>query len=101
MFAIGTHRLVRTSSESHLAMTTFVRIKQLFTAQFDIKEEMLSPETSLESLGLDSLDMIEFLFALEKEFDISLSARDTTLVKVQDVIDLIDKQVAAQKGSQS
>ncbi len=82
-------------------MITFDRIKQLFTEQFDLKEEMLSLETSLESLGLDSLDMIEFLFTLEKEFDISLSARDTELVKVQDVVDLIDKQVQAQKGTQS
>ncbi len=82
-------------------MTTATRIKQLFTEQFDIKDETLAPETSLESLGLDSLDMIEFLFTLEKEFDISLSARDTLLVKVQDVVDLIDKQMLLQKGGQS
>jgi acyl carrier protein len=82
-------------------MTTADRIKKLFTEQFDLKEEALFPEATLESLGLDSLDQIEFLFALEKEFDISLSARDTTLVKVQDVIDFIERQVAEQKEGQA
>jgi acyl carrier protein len=78
-------------------MDTMERIKRLFIDKIDIKEELLKPETSLESLGLDSLDRIEFLFSLEEEFHIKIDDRSRSIMTIQDVVILIDIIVAEQR----
>ena len=45
---------------------------QLFAQTFEINEDRLRPEATLESLGLDSLAVIEFLFQIEDKFGIQI-----------------------------
>ena len=78
-------------------MDTMERIKRLFIDKIDIKEELLKPETSLESLGLDSLDRIEFLFTLEEEFRIKIDERSKSITTIEDVVNLIDIIVVEQR----
>ena len=78
-------------------MDTMERIKRLFIDKIDIKEEFLRPEATLESLGLDSLDTIEFLFSLEEEFHIKIDDRSKTITTIQDVVNLIDIIVGEQR----
>jgi len=54
-------------------MSTIERLKILFINKFDFNVEELKPETTLEYLGLDSLDKIEFMFDIENEFKIKIS----------------------------
>ncbi len=77
---------------------TLERIKKLFLENFDFKEEVLRPEVTIESLGLDSLDRIEFLFALEQEFDIKIPDRQVTLNSIRDVVDVVQRLTAEQHG---
>ncbi len=77
-------------------VSTYERIKKLFLENFDFEEERLQPAATIESLGLDSLDKIEFMFALEKEFDIKIPDREVTLNSIQDMIDVIDRLAAEQ-----
>jgi acyl carrier protein len=77
-------------------VSTYERIKKLFLENFDFDEARLQPAATIESLGLDSLDKIEFMFALEKEFDIKIPDREVTLNSIQDMIDVIDRLVAEQ-----
>ncbi len=51
-------------------MSTLERLKKLFVDKFDFNVEELKPTTTLEHLGLDSLDKIEFMFDIENEFKI-------------------------------
>ena len=44
----------------------------LFTETFDISPDKLLPEATLESLGLDSLAVIEFIFQIEDKFGIQV-----------------------------
>ena len=44
----------------------------LFAETFGIAEEKLLPGATLESLGLDSLAVIEFLFQIEDQFHIQI-----------------------------
>ena len=44
----------------------------LFAETFGIAEEKLLPGATLESLGLDSLAVIEFLFQIEDQFQIQI-----------------------------
>jgi len=84
-----------------IAMTTTLdRIKKLFLENFDFPEERLHPEATIESIGLDSLDKIEFLFELEKEFDIKIPDREVKLDSIQDMISVIDRLVAEQHAEQ-
>ncbi len=80
-------------------MDTLERIKKLFIDKIDLKEESLKPESTLDSLGLDSLDKIEFLFALEEEFRIKIDDRSKTISTIRDMVDLIDNLVAEQQPS--
>jgi len=80
--------------------TTLERIKKLFLENFDLPEERLQPQATIESIGLDSLDKIEFMFALEKEFDVKIPDREVTLNSVQDIVTVIERLVTEQHVSQ-
>ncbi len=80
-------------------MDTLERIKKLFLENFDFEEERLKPEATIDSLGLDSLDKVEFVFALEKEFDISIPDREVQLDSIQDMVAVIERLCAEQHAS--
>jgi acyl carrier protein len=71
----------------------------MMVKQFDLKPEDLTPEATLESLGLDSLSVIEFTFNLEDELKITMPEERVELKTLQDVVNLVDKLIAEQKGS--
>lgn len=71
----------------------------MMVEQFDLKLEDLKPNAELESLGIDSLSVIEFMFNLEDELKIKLSDERLELKTIQDVANAVDKLVAEQKGS--
>ena len=54
----------------------------LFTETFDISPDKLLPEATLESLGLDSLAVIEFIFQIE-DFDLPEDCEKQALAAVE------------------
>ena len=80
-------------------MNSLQTIQRMMVEQFDLKLEDLSPDVQLDSLGLDSLSVIEFIFSLEDELKIKLSDERIELKTVGDVANFVDKIIAAQKGS--
>ncbi|HXU92748.1 MAG TPA: phosphopantetheine-binding protein [Gallionella sp.] len=80
-------------------MSSLPTIQQMMVKQFDLKIENLTPDATLESLGLDSLSVIEFMFNLEDELEIKLPDERVELKTLKDVTDLVDKLIAEQKGS--
>jgi acyl carrier protein len=80
-------------------MSSLPTIQRMMVEQFDLKLEDLNPDTQLESLGLDSLSVIEFMFTLEDELGIKLSNEHVELKTIGDVVNEIDKTIAAQKGA--
>jgi acyl carrier protein len=79
--------------------TTLERVQGILTKQKSLAPERITPESTLESLGLDSLDLIELLFEVEDEFKIRIPQDGSTALQtatVQDVIDTIQKQVSQQ-----
>lgn len=79
--------------------TTLERLKRLFIAKFEFNIEVLKPETSLEDLGIDSLDKIEFLFDIEDEFKIRIPDevyQELKVTTIQDMVDAIDRFISEQ-----
>jgi acyl carrier protein len=80
-------------------MSSLQTIRDMMVKQFDLKPEDLTPEATLEGLGLDSLSVIEFTFNLEDELKIKFPDERVELKTLGDVVNLVDKIVAEQKGS--
>ena len=80
-------------------MSSLQTIQSMMVKQFDLKPENLTPEATLESLGLDSLSVIEFTFNLEDELKITMPDERVELKTLQDVVNLVDKLIAEQKGA--
>jgi acyl carrier protein len=83
-------------NEEEADMSTIERLKKLFIDKFDFNVEELRPETTLEYLGLDSLDKIEFMFDIENEFNIKIPDEQFKVVTIRDMVDAIDRFVSEQ-----
>jgi acyl carrier protein len=76
--------------------TTLERLQQLFLAHFDYKIEQLTATTTLQDLNLDSLDIIEFMFNIENEFNIKIPDQEFRVRTIQDMVDAVDRFVSVQ-----
>jgi len=82
--------------EKETDMSTLERLKKLFIDKFDFNIEELKPTATLEYLGLDSLDKIEFMFDIENEFNIKIPDQEFKVITIQDIVDAVDRFVAQQ-----
>jgi acyl carrier protein len=51
---------------------TFNALKEILTQRFDVPSEQIQPETVITELGLDSLTLMEFIFAAEDHFGLRI-----------------------------
>ena len=73
-------------------MSTLAKVQQLFAQK--VKVEAIDPKTELRELGLDSLDLVELMMELEKEFKIEFENDEMTSFKtLEDVVKAIDAKV--------
>ena len=62
-------------------MDTLNRIKQLAAKEFSLNLDALDPNAPLDSLGIDSLSFIEFMFKVEEEFGVGVSDEELKTIK--------------------
>ena len=67
--------------------------------RFDVPIEKLVPEATMESLNIDSLSMIEFLFEMEDKLGINLSESREPLKTLGDIFNEIDKALQVKATS--
>ena len=71
-------------------MNNFEYIKNLFVNQ-GISEEKVTEDASLKDLGIDSLDLVEIMFAAEEELDVHFEDEKLLALKtVGDAVRLLD-----------
>ena len=72
----------------------FEQMQALIAEQLGVDADKVTPEASfIEDLGADSLDLVEFIMALEEEYDIEIPDEDATNLKtVQDAINYIESK---------
>jgi acyl carrier protein len=72
----------------------FTKFQALGVKVLDVEEALLTPEATFESLGTDSLDLAEFVMALEEEFDIKIAEDELEgLQTVKQAYDLVAAKV--------
>lgn len=69
---------------------TFQKVAQLISEHKDIKIEKIKEDTTFESLGFDSLDVVELIMVFEQEFGVSITLNEG-LKTVGDVVKLLDE----------
>lgn len=70
-------------------MATIDTIRNILNENLDIEPETVQPETTFESLEIDSLDMTELVCAVEEEFDIEMDNLED-IKTVDDLVERID-----------
>ena len=70
-------------------MATIDTVKEVLQENLDIDPETVQPESTLESLGIDSLDMVELICELEERCDIEFGEPEgiATIGKLVDYIE--------------
>ena len=73
----------------------FEKVKTVIVEQLGIDEASVRMDSSfLDDLGADSLDIVEFIMALEEEFGIEITDEDVEkIVTVKDVVEYISENI--------
>jgi len=73
----------------------FDKVKTVIVEQLGIDESSVRMESSfLDDLGADSLDIVEFIMALEEEFGLEIPDEDVEkIVTVKDVVEYISENI--------
>ena len=78
------------------------RVLKCIATSKRIPVEQVTIDSEFEQLGIDSMDAVEILFALENEFDISIPDEEARSVRnVQQMAEGVEKLVAAKTAGAS
>ena len=72
------------------------KLKAMISEEFKIPMDKLTPEATMDSLGIDSLSLIDFIFDVEDKFKLEMPDSRTPLKTLADVYAEIEK--ATPKG---
>ena len=74
-------------------MTTFEQVKKIVAEKLGVSEEKVTETAAfVNDLGADSLDVVEFVMEVEKEFDITIpDDAAAKLVTVGDAVKYIEE----------
>lgn len=71
------------------------RVKELLTDKFGVPEEEIRLDATLENLGLDSLDLVEFALAAEEDLGVGISDDEAAeLETLADTVKLLESKGA-------
>ena len=73
-------------------MTTFEKVKKIVAEKLGVPEAKVTEEAAfVNDLGADSLDVVEFVMEVEKEFNITIPDEEATkLTTVGDAVKYIE-----------
>ena len=77
-------------------MSTLQKLQDLLIRDYALPRETVVPDAAWDSLGVDSLGMMELLFEIEKTFGIAIPNDQVELRTVGQVVAYIDRLIAEQ-----
>jgi len=71
------------------------KVNEIFVDEFEVDGDVISPELNLkDTLGLDSLDYVDLVVAIESNFGVKLGEADFVgIASFQDFYNLIDSKI--------
>ena len=71
------------------------KIDDFLIDEFEVEEEDIAPDANLkDTLGLDSLDFVDLVVAVESNFGVKLVGEDfVNVITLQNFYDLIERKV--------
>ena len=77
-------------------MSTFDTLVDILARDYCVAREKIVPEATLDTLGLDSLSVLELMFKIEDRYKVKITGdTPTDLLTVSDVVRYIDSLLAA------
>lgn len=61
--------------------------------QMGLEASEITPDSTFDSLGIDSLDVVEMLMELENELNIELDIDDQNISTFKDLADFIESKI--------
>ena len=61
--------------------------------QLELNSDEITPDTTFESLGVDSLDIVEMIMDLENELGVELEMEDQKIATFQELADFIEAKL--------
>ena len=71
----------------------FEKLAKLASNQLEIDIADITPDSTFESLGIDSLDVVEMIMDLESELGVDLELEDQKIVTFGELADFVESKV--------
>ena len=71
----------------------FEKLKSYAARQLELDASEITPDSTFESLGIDSLDVVEMIMDLESELGVELELEDQKITTFQELADFIESRL--------
>ena len=71
----------------------FEKLKSYAARQLELDASDITPDSTFESLGIDSLDVVEMIMDLESELGVELELEDQKITTFQELADFNDSKL--------
>ncbi len=78
-------------------MSTLKELQDLIHHKFGVDPAKLDPHESIRGSGLDSLALVEFLFAIEDHYGISLPEENSNIDTLAELAEVVERLNAARQ----
>jgi len=72
----------------------FEKLAKYASKQLELDVTEITPDSTFESLGIDSLDVVEMIMDLETELGIELDMEDQKIATFQELADFVESKLA-------
>ena len=76
----------------------FEKLKSYAARQLELDASEITPDSTFESLGIDSLDVVEMIMDLESELGVELEMEDQKIATFQELADFIESKLNKSKN---
>ena len=72
----------------------FEKLVKYAAKQLELDPSEITPDSTFEALGIDSLDVVEIIMDLETELGVELEMEDQKIETFQELADFIESKLA-------
>ena len=71
----------------------FEKLAAYASKQLELDAAEITPDSTFESLGIDSLDVVEMIMDLESELGVELEMEDQKITTFQELADFVESKL--------